>query len=282
MNMLSKTNTLIALILLFFLCIFPFSNLRAQVIESPISPYQVIVHDWEIGFFVGIGANFNSGEYSAECPDCIFDDLSKFGFSTGIKTDFQLSKSFFVGASLGYEDLSIKGAFRRIESVPLERVDGSNIYVPIEFRHSAEFSIATLTIMPNLTYRIGRFLDFRLGLFSDFVISSNFLHNKELLTKSVVLPDGEKVSVTIPNEKDGISTLEDKEITNLNIPIFGIYPQINFNIELSGTTDMNIGFIYKFPLNKLSTNQDFKVNSWRVFIGFSFDMYDDAKEFGEF
>lgn len=282
MNKSSKINTLIIPFLLFLLNIFqPFTS-SSQQIESPITPYQVIVHDWEIGFYVGLGANYNSGQYAAECPQCIFDDVSKFGFSAGIKTDYQLSKEFYIGASLGYEDLSIKGAFRRIESVPLDRVDGTKIYVPIDFRHNADFSIGTISFMPNITYRIDRFLDFRVGFFSDFAITNNFLHTKQLLTKSVILPDGEKVSVEIPLDKDGNVTLEDKSISNFNNPIFGIYPQVNFNIELSGTTDMNLGFIYKLPLNKLASNQDFKVNSWRIIIGFSFDMFDDSKEFGEF
>jgi len=282
MNKLSNLNTLILLFLLFLINLFHTITAHAQQIESPISPYQVIVHDWEVGVFLGLGANFNSGEYAAECPDCIFDDVSKFGFTAGIKTDYQLSKAIYIGASLGYEDLSVKGAFRRIESVPLDRVDGTKIYVPIEFRHSSEFQIGTITLMPNITYRIDRFLDFRLGFFTDFAIINNFKHSKELLTKSVILPDGEKVSVEIPQQKDRTIELENRTIPNFNNPIFGIYPQINFNIELSGTTDMNLGFIYKFPLNNLTSGQGFKINSWRIIIGFSFDMYDDAKEFGEF
>lgn len=282
MTKLSKINTLIITILLFIISNFHPSTTAAQQIESPISPYQVIVHDWEIGFYVGFGANYNSGQYAAECPQCVFDDVSKFGFSAGIKTDYQLSKEFFIGASVGYEDLSMKGAFRRIESVPLDRVDGTKIYVPIDFRHNADFRIGTLSLMPNITYRIDRFLDFKIGLFSDFAITNNFLHTKQLLTKSVILPDGEKVSVEIPQDKDGIVTLEDKSIPQFSNPIFGIYPQINFNIALSGNTDMNLGFFYKLPLNKPILNQDFKINSWRIFIGFSFDMFDDAKEFGEF
>lgn len=282
MNKSSVINTLIRVFLLFSINTFLAGNAHSQQIESPISPYQVIVHDWEIGFFVGLGANFNTGSYAAECPECIFDDVSKFGFTAGLKTDYQLSKHFYIGASLAYEDLSVKGAFRRIESVALDRVDGTKIYVPIEFRHSSQFDIGTLSIMPNITYRIDRFLDFRLGFFSDFAFNSNFIHSKELLTKSVILPDGEKVSVEIPQQKGNVVELENRSIPNISTPIFGIYPQINFNIELAGTTDMNIGFTYKLPLTNLTSKQDFKINSWRIMIGFAFDMYDDTKEFGEF
>lgn len=282
MNKLNILNTLITLFLLFLIVTFSTSLTKAQVIESPISPYQVIVHDWEIGFFVGIGANYNSGNYAADCPECIFDDVSKLGYTIGIKTDYQLSKSIFVGASMGYEDLSVQGAFRRIESVSLERVDGTKISVPIEFRHTSDFQIGTITLMPNITYRIDRFLDFRLGLYTDFAFKNKFIHNKELLTKSVILPDGEKVSVEISQQKSRNVQLENRTIPNYTNPTFGIYPQINFNIELSSDLDMNLGFIYKLPLNNIAANQNFKIYSWRFFIGFSFDMYDDTKDFGEF
>jgi|GEM_PF-1279791 len=282
MNKFRKINTLIILFLLFLMNFFSISAIYSQVIESPISPYQVIIHDTEIGFFVGLGANYNSGEYYAECPECIFDDVSKLGFSLGIKGDYQLSRNLFCGVSLGYEDLSMKGTFRRIESVPLDRVDGTKIYVPIDFRHSADFSISSISLMPNLSFRLDRFLDFRFGFFSDFVISSNFKHNKQLLTKSVILPDGEKVSVEVYQDKDGNVTLEDQTIASLTNPMLGIYPQINFNIELSGSTDLNLGFYYKIPLTNLTSNQSFKINSWRFFLGLSFDLYDDSKEFGQF
>lgn len=282
MNRYRKINTFIFLILLFIINFFPPSTVHTQVIENPLSPYQVIIHDTEIGFFVGLGANYNSGEYYAECPECVFDDVSKFGFSIGVKGDYQLSKYFFVGASLGYEDLSMKGSFRRIESVPLDRVDGSTIYVPIDFRHSAEFAISAISFMPNFAFRLDRFLDIRLGFFSDLILSNNFKHNKQLLTKSVILPDGEKVSVEVDQDKDGIVTLEYGNIPNLTNPIIGIYPQLNFNIELSGSTDLNLGFYYKIPLANLTSKQSFKVNSWRLFLGLSFDLYDDSKEFGEY
>ena len=282
MNKLSKINTLLISVLLFLINFFPTLSIYPQVIESPLSPYQIIVRDTEIGFFIGLGANYNSGEYSAECPDCIFNDVSKFGYSFGIKGNYQLSKHFFVGASLAYENLSVKGAFRRIESVPLDRIDGTKIYVPIEFRHSADFRIGTISLMPNITYRIDRFLDFRLGFYSDFMFSANFKHDKELLTKSVVLPDGEKVSVEVYQDKDGTVTLEDRPIPNLTNPILGIYPQINFNFELSSSTDMNFGFYYKIPLTNLTKDQSIRIFSWRIFLGFSFDLYDDTKEFGEF
>lgn len=278
----NKVNTIINVILL--LSIFSLSPfyLKSQDIESPLMPVQIVVHDTEIGLFLGMGANFNSGVYKADCTECNFDDVSKFGYTIGLKSAYQLSKYFYISAMLGWDDQSVKGSFRRIESVPLDRADGSKINVPIEFRHTADLKLAAITLMPDLTFRYDRFLDVSLGFFSDFVVNSNFKHEKQLLTKSVVLPDGEKVSANVKDDKDGIVKLEDGELANISNPIFGLVPKVNFNIELDGGTDFNIGFFYKYPLSKVSANQDFKLQSWRIFIGLSFDLYDDSKEFGSY
>lgn len=280
MKKLNTSITLLTLSLLFLSIILYPNKASSQLIDSPIKPVQVIIHDWEIGAFIGLGANFNSGEYSAVCQECIFDDLSDFGYTIGVKTDYQLTNNIFVGANILYENQMMKGAFRRIESVPLQRADGTMLDVPIEFRHNLEIDLNALTLSPNLTYRINRFLDFKLGFYADLNINSNIMHKKTLLTTSTILPDGEKVEVTIPGEQDNSVNLEDYAIPELSSLQYGLIPQINFNIKLSESTDLLIGGFYKIPFTEMATNQTLKVNVWRIFFGFSFDINDDSKEFG--
>ncbi len=280
MKELNKPNTLLSLSLLFLSIILLPNKAISQQIDSPIKPVQVIIHDWEIGAFVGLGANFNSGEYAAECEECIFDDISNFGYTIGLKTDYQFSTNFFIGANVMYENQMMKGAFRRIESVPLQRADGTILDVPIEFRHNLELDLNALTLSPNVTYRIGRFLDFKLGFYADFNINSNIMHKKTLLTTSTILPDGEKVEVSIPGERDNSIVLEDYQIPGITSPQLGLMPQINFNIKLSESTDLLIGGFYKIPFTEIATNQTLKVNVWRIFFGLSFDINDDSREFG--
>ena len=280
MKKLNTSITLLTLSLLFLSIILYPNKASSQLIDSPIKPVQVIIHDWEIGAFIGLGANFNSGEYSAVCQECIFDDLSDFGYTIGVKTDYQLTNNIFVGANILYENQMTKGAFRRIESVPLQREDGTILDVPIEFRHNLELDLNALTLSPNLTYRINRFLDFKLGFYADFNINSNIMHKKTLLTTSTILPDGEKVEVSIAGEQNNSVILEDYEIPELSSLQYGLIPQINFNIKLSESTDLLIGGFYKIPFTEIASNQTLKVNVWRIFLGFSFDINDDSQEFG--
>jgi hypothetical protein len=264
--------------LLFLVVIFSFTTIKAfsQSLDSPIKPVEQVIPDWEIGGFVGIGSNYNSGTYVAECPDCLFDDASKFGFTIGAKMDYEILRWFYFGVNLLYDNQNVDGSFQRIEQILLTRTDNSTMYVPIEFRQTMNLKVSSLGIVPNAVFRIDDWLDIRLGFYYDFLFGTNITHTKELITKSVVLPDGEKVNVTIPNSKDNSVILENHEIPGINSSQYGLFPQINLNIPLSKDNDLIIGSFMKIPLATISSSQnDFKINTWRIFFGLSFDLNDD-------
>lgn len=264
--------------LLFLVVFFSYTTLTAfsQSLDSPIKPVEQVIPDWEIGGFIGIGSNYNSGTYSAECPECLFDDASKFGYTIGAKMDYEITRWFYIGTNLIYDNENVDGSFRRIEQVLLTRTDNSTMNVPIEFRHTMNMKVSSFGIVPNAIFRIDDWLDLRLGFYFDFLFGTNIFHSKELITKSVVLPDGEKVNVTIPNSKGNTFTLEDHEIPGIKSTQYGLFPQVNFNIPLSKDNDLIIGSFMKIPLSTISSTQsDFKINTWRIFFGLSFDLNDD-------
>lgn len=276
----NNVNTKKILKLLLILTILSNFNLilYAQKLDTPLDPVQVIIKDWEIGGFIGLGANFSGGEYSAECPDCVFSGNSKFGYSLGLKTDYEITHNFYIGTNLIFDDFGANGSFRRFENVQLQRTDGSTMEVPIEFRQTLNLSLNSIGIVPNACFRIDDWLDLRLGAFADFLISNNVKHTKELLTKSVLLPDGEKVSVTIPGTTDNKKVIEDRAIPDLTNPQFGIFPQINFNIPMSKDNDFLIGAFMKIPLSNIASSQSgYSHYTWRIFLGLSFDLNDDEK-----
>ena len=274
-----NTKQVCKLLLIIVIFAISFNVSKSQKLDSPLEPVQRIVKDWELGFFVGFGANYSSGAYNPECPDCVFDDNSKFGWTIGLKSDREITRSFYFGTNLIFDNQSATGSFRRFEDVPLQRTDGSTMTVPIEFRHTLNLDLYSIGLAPNAVLRINDWLDLRLGLFADYLFSSNVSHVKELLTSSVLLPDGEKVKVSIPNSTDNKATIEDQSIPGLNALQFGIYPQINFNIPISEDDDFFIGGYMKVPLTDLSSLQPgYKHYSWRFILGFSFDLYQDHQE----
>jgi len=75
-----------------------------------------------------------------------------------------------------------------------------------------DLSVQALSFVPNIFFRISDFFDIRLGLYGDMLLSTNVKHVKELVTHSTVLPNGERVIVTLAEMSGNEATLEDREI----------------------------------------------------------------------
>ena len=231
-----------------------FSNIKlnAQPIESPLEPIYYKYHDFELRGLIGLGVNFNSGSYWAECPECQFENLSGFGFTIGPEPEYAILPNYlYVGMKILYDMQNMSSSFRRIESVPLMLADNSEISTPIEFRHTLDLSMQAISFSPNIFFRIADMFDIRLGFYGDFLISNNVKHTKELLTHNTILPNGESM-------------------------VFGIAPEVNFNILLSKDWEFIIGTYFKIPFSGISDNQsDFKTNMWRFYLGVSYNLTTD-------
>ncbi|HPD33455.1 MAG TPA: hypothetical protein PKV40_03815, partial [Candidatus Kapabacteria bacterium] len=60
--------------------------------------------------------------------------------------------------------------------------------------------------------------------------------------------------------------------------VFGIAPEINFNLLLSKDWDFVVGTYFKFPFTGISDNQnDFKINMWRFYLGISYNITTEKK-----
>lgn len=262
------------LAIIIILSVFNCIKLNAQPIESPIEPIYYKYHDFELRGIIGLGVNYNSGSYWAECPECQFESLSGFGFTVGPELEYAILPNYlYAGMKVLYDVQNMSGSFRRIESVPLELADNSVISTPIEFRHTLDLSMQSLSLSPNIFFRIAEMVDIRLGFYGDFLISNNAKHTKELLTHSTILPNGERVIVSLADMPGNIATLEDHEIPGAKSMVFGIAPEVNFNILLSKEWDFVLGTYFKIPFTGISDNQvDFKSNMWRFYLGVSYNL----------
>jgi hypothetical protein len=262
------------LAIIIILSVFNYIKLNAQPIESPIEPIYYKYHDFELRGIIGLGVNYNSGSYWAECPECQFESLSGFGFTIGPEPEYAILPNYlYVGMKVLYDVQNMSGSFRRIESVPLKLADNSEISTPIEFRHTLDLSMQAISFSPNIFFRIADMFDIRLGFYGDFLISTNVKHIKELLTHSTILPNGERVIVSLADMPGNTATLEDREIPGAKSMVFGISPEVNFNILLSKEWEFVMGTYFKIPLTSISDNQsDFKTNMWRFYLGVSYNL----------
>ena len=267
-------------VIIIIFCAYNYINLNAQPIESPLEPVYYQYHDFELRGIIALGTNFNSGTYSAECPECKFESLSGFGFSIGPEIEYAILPNYlYVAMKILYDNQSLSGKFRRIEAVPIKLADNSQITTPIEFRHTLDLTIQAISFSPNIFFRISGLFDIRLGLYGDYIFSTNVKHTKELLTQSTVLPDGERVVVSLADMPGNIATLEDRAIPGAKSMVFGIAPEINFDILLSKDFDFVAGTYFKIPFTGISDNQtDFKINMWRLYLGISYNLSTGNKQ----
>jgi hypothetical protein len=160
----------------------------------------------------------------------------------------------------------------------LKRADSSLLKAPIQFRQEVKLDLFTIGLTPHILWRPAPWFDLRLGFYGDYVVSSNITHTKELITKTILLPDGEKVKVSIPNESNNVVELENHPIPELNPLQYGLFPQVNFNIALSKMSDLMIGYYMKIPFSDFGELQPgYSHNVWRIFMGISFDINDDER-----
>lgn len=270
-------RSLFAIIIIF--CMYNCINLNAQPIESPLEPVFYQYHDFELRGIIALGTNFNSGAYSAECPECKFENLSGFGFTIGPEIEYAILPNYlYIAMKILYDDQNLSGKFRRIEAVPIKLADNSQITTPIEFRHKLDLTVQAISISPNIYFRFSDLFDIRLGFYGDYIFSTNVKHTKELLTQSTVLPDGERVIVSLADMPGNTATLEDRAIPGAKSMVFGIAPEINFNLLLSKDWDFVVGTYFKFPFTGISDNQnDFKINMWRFYLGISYNITTEKK-----
>lgn len=243
--------------------------------SNPINPGRDLIPEY-IGIIFGLGQNYQTGKMYVECPDCVFEDGVKFGYTIGIYYESNIALPLKFGIDLLYDYQGIKSSFLENESVEISSaaVDyKENVVLP--FRHTADVDISTLMFIPYLKYSPVDFFFAKLGFSVNYAFSSHIQHDKELTQKKATLSNGTVVKVSIPGTKNNIATVQEGEIPNLNKLDFSINPSIGFTIPFD--KDDKIVFspylMYCVAMNNLSDNgENFKINTWRLMfeLGFKF------------
>jgi hypothetical protein len=271
MNLLQSNNRIIpGIIIKIFLILVLFNslNLYSQQISSPIQPEQLRTQK-EIGAFIGLGSNSQSGTMLVDCPECRFEGGAKFGYTLGLFYEFDLFSNFMLGASISFEDRAFQSLFGEYENVNIVRQ--SNKYtetVPVLFNHTADVSINTFSITPYLKYNVFKFLYLQAGFSSSFVIKKNVTHTKEAGQSTVRLSNGEVLSVSDIDVNGKGEVVEDGKIPDVSNPVFYLPLTLGFNIPLGINTTLFPAFQYDIALNDFSKRgENFKVNSWYFILG---------------
>lgn len=256
----------------------------AANLSTPLMPVEAHPNSY-VGLVFGAGQNMQDGVAYVNCDSCFFKGGVDWGFTAGINFERQFTgdpdsywKYFKYGVMLLYSTKNINPAFVENTNNYLPNYD---IYVPLLMKHTNKISISQIGLSPHLTYDFFDFAFVRMAVAVDYLISGNMKHEIELLEKTKILPNGEKVSVSIPvknsNKKVYNYTVEEGNIRDQNKLQFALMPGLGFNINLSPKIILSASFNYTIPLNNISEyGENFRESTWRTLLELKYNITDTS------
>ena len=173
---------------------------------------------------------------------------------TGLQFESLTRSGFLWGVTLGYENRSIQGRFREIEASQITSASSGQTYVvPIEFLNTADVSLHFLTAMPYLKVNTVGPVFVRGGAAISYVMSSGMQHLKALQTTDLVLPNGESATVTLPDYPDGVATIQDGPIPNLNSLQLGFTAGVGLDLKVGESFFFSPVLQYYLPVTSISS-----------------------------
>lgn len=280
MNLLLKNFSLFGLIFLLN-CSFVFSQIHYAKVADPLLP-EVAPLQSDLGLFIGLGGNYQSGKYLTQC-DCDFTNGRGFGITIGALYERELFKIIRYGTAVYYDNKALKSNYLEIEDIEVFNSSGAfSEYIPIPFDNVSEATFHSLGIMPFIKLLPFNWAFLRVGFSADFIVSSNVTHTKELMKKTVLLSSGEIGIITLDDPRciAGKCTLEDGDFPEVHSPYLTINSAIGLNIPFSAQVVLSPIFQFNIPFKEISRRgEDYKVNSWRIFLELRIAL-DDRKNTG--
>lgn len=215
----------------------------------------------EIGLVSGIGVNYQSGQLITPVCKCLFENASGFGYTVGIIYERTLSDPLRFGIAVHYYNNSMDARYWEDETIFWENPD---MQAEIRSRHEAKMEFVNLGFMPFISLWPADFFFVRLGFSGNMLLSSNLRHDKLPEQNIVKTNTGELQDIS-----DYATTVEDGEFPNVNSLVWGLNPQLGFNINIKGGLMISPVFYFFVPLSELSDQGDsFKANNFRFLLEF--------------
>jgi hypothetical protein len=234
--------------------------------ENPILPSEE--RKTEIGFFIGLGGNNQSGIFRTQGCQCDFINGTGFGLTIGGLYETEIIPRLRWGGALEYDLRSFTSSFREREPDTLRsQTTGAIEIVPVWFRYQVKSAISYLSIIPYLKYVPADFLFFRIGLSGSFVIGAGITQTKAALDETVPLSTGEIAKVTLPNG----GLIYNGKFPSVNTFQYSLEPAIGLTFPFGKKLNFSPVFQYSIPLNNFTSSGDnVKISAWRILLEFRF------------
>jgi len=234
---------------------------------SPISLGATYLQQ-ELGFYVGLGQNMQSGDMLVDCEECVFKSGVKFGYTLGLMYEADLFSRFRWGVLAEYNYRGYEALFSEIESVPIYyQLSDKTIEerANLKFNHNADVDLSYLGIAPFIKWDPWDFVFLRMGLDFSFGLSSNIVHVKQLDQKTLKISTGEIKEIYIDKKGNRQSEVQNSELNGFKSFAIGLRPALGFTIPFSKSVFFSPIFEYYIPMTSISDfSKELSVSSWRL------------------
>lgn len=243
--------------------------------STPLAPDEKPTSMWFGGY---IGPTFASqgGTFTTSC-NCEFTGGAGTGLAVGLMVEDKTTSKIIIGGQLGYDSRGLTGRFREIEGSQQTSPSGRTYTVPIQFLNEAAIDLGVVSASAYAKYLFLGQIYGRLGVNAGYVVSSSLVHTKTLETKTVTFPNGELANVFIPGSKDGVVTVQDGAVTNLNPLQIGLIGAIGIDIPVrrverkfgppAVTTYLSPVIQYNYPISTISAQgNNFQLRQLQFFL----------------
>lgn len=243
--------------------------------SNPIMPYDPEMVRDNIGAYISVGQNWQSGDIIPTCNSCLFTGGVGGGFTFGAFYDREITRLLYWGIELSYEVQDFEARFIDIQSRPVEINPGEEIFFRLNFDQVLDIQLSTLGVMPNITWRPFQFLTLKTGINFSFPMSSSFVHS-EILNDRTVRYQGVIYEVATVEDSP---VVQDTEIPGLNSMLYSWNYSLIFPIEIFHHSYLEPAFSMAIPLNNFSSeNPGFLINRWRIQIGYRYPLTAPPKQ----
>ncbi len=226
------------------------------------------------GVELGVGLNRQEGTFLAAC-NCEFADGKGTGFIANLVFELPLSYDWAISFKAGINAMSTTSDVLIAERASIRIEPGDVLDTgTVKFNRNGAVNITYLTLAPGVKYQFfrgGPFIQLSAGI--GFLMSSKFVHHRELASSQVVLDDG-RVFDGVTFESGTLEeTLEDGEIKDVEKLRISALIAAGYDIPLSDKALISPMIGYDFPFNTIRSNAtatDWKISSLQLMVGLKY------------
>ncbi|MBS1911522.1 MAG: hypothetical protein JST22_06020 [Bacteroidetes bacterium] len=243
------------------------------------NPLQFKTDFARIGGEIGLSSVWQSGIYTADCG--VFDKGARINPTIALAYDTPLTSFIRFEALVGYEGLSVSSSYNshELQTVSIQKVGSSEMQIaraPVDFENQGTASFSSLFAMPSIKIYPTKWLYAGGGLFAGLLMGGKSQYTKNILSKSVDIPDYGLAEVYYPDTESSdpySKVYPAQDIPNKSGLMFGAVTYVGAEFSINRRIKAGPRLLYQLPFNAAVSDPQLKLNAFMFLIGLRMDLH---------